>query len=168
MSHITWGEQILDSFISNTIKKAEELSGLEFHLSAFHTDETLNLDDDVTYFIPLENTYAAGFFYLGLSKKHLDDFVQHALFRLSLMEKEVKQAISPEQVLVEFARDLYTIPDTEHGEFQKIENFFTESKVDTNFVKFEGNVKRDCLYFELANEEFGVLIKCKCMFYEKE
>lgn len=168
MRRITWGEQILDGFITNTIRKAEELSGLEFHLGTFQTEDLLNLHDDITYFIPLENNYAAGFFYLGLTKNDLDEFAKHALFRLSLNRTEVKQAIPVEQVLMEFARDLYEVPDIEHGTFQKIDNFFTENEVNTNFVKFEGEVKRECLYFELLNEEFDVCIKCKCMFYEKE
>lgn len=168
MSQITWGEQILDGFITNAIRKAEELSGLEFHLGTFQTDDVLNLTDDVAYFIPLENNYAAGFFYLGLTKRDLDEFAKHVLLRLSLNQREVKQSIPVEQILIEFAQDLYVVPDIEHGTFHKIDNFFSEQEVVTNFVKFEGEVKRECLYFELLNEEFDVRLKCKCMFYEKE
>lgn len=168
MSEITWGEQALDNFIRNAIEKAEELSGLEFHLGAFQMEHVLNLNEEVAYFIPLENDRVAGFFYLGLTKKDLDGFAEHALYRLSLTGKDVVQGIPVEQILVEYAKDLYTIPNLENGELQKIENFFTDRKVNTNFLKFDGEVKRDCLYFELENEEFGVVLKCKCMFYEKE
>ena len=168
MNQITWEEQILDNFVRHTMNKAEELSGLEFYLSTFETNDTLNLEDEFTYFVPLENTVASGFFYLGLSKKDLTAFAEHTLFRLSLTGMKVKQAIPLEQILIEFAKDLYEVPEVEDGSFREIDNFFTDTEVKTNFIKFEDQVNRDCLYFELENEEFGVTLKCKCMFHRKE
>lgn len=168
MSQVGWEKRAIDGFIRNAIDKAEELSGLEFHLGTFQLEDTLNMEEEVAYFIPLENELCAGFFYLGFSKKDLDDFVEHVLFRLNSRGKKAKHQISKEQILIEYARDLYEIPDLENGTFNKIEQFFKEIEVNTDFVKFDGVVKQECLYFELENEDFGVVIKCKCMFYEKE
>lgn len=161
-------EILLEHFMKNTKVKAKELTGLSFEITKIRLDDTLNLQDDITYFIPLENSHSVGFFYLGISKEHLAKFSETVINKLKVDYQTARQTIKNEEILIEYCHDLYRFTNNPKDLHRKTENFFYDDDVPTDFIKFDEEVKRDCLYFELVNSFVNIKFTFKCMFYEYE
>lgn len=158
-------EVIALDFMECALTKASVLTGLDFTIKNPSTVDIINLHDEVTYFVPLENSDTTGFLYIGVAQDRLNNFYEKAINNIGADTERLRRNVSPEQLLIEYAKDLYNFQGEDS--FEMVDDFFSNGNSTSNFIKFEDAVEQDCYYFELDNKDSGINLKFKFAFFDK-